>query len=272
MTIITKISAGKKNKNRYNIFIDKGSGEEFGFSVSEDVLIKMDLKKGKTIDEFELAEIIYQEEIQKAFSAALHYLSHRMRSETEVVRHLRDKEYESHIIKEVIHRLYHLSFLDDEAFASAFVRTKMNAGDKGPIVIAQDLRLKGVADTTIDAALHIYSREMQVEHAQKQIGKLLKSSSGKSTIQLKRKVEQTLQRKGFPSYIIEEASNKVDLNQDEKAEWESLVKNAEKAGRRLQKYSGYEFEQRLKSALYRKGFPLELIDRYLEENPQGMGE
>ncbi|MFS0784678.1 recombination regulator RecX [Bacillus sp. 1P06AnD] len=272
MTVISRISVGKKNKNRYNIFIDKGSGEEFGFSVSEDVLIKMDLKKGKTIDELDLEEISYQEDIQKGFSLALHYLSHRMRSETEVYRYLREKEYEEHILKEVIHKLYSLKFLNDEEFAAAYVRTKMNAGDKGPIVIAQELKQKGISEENKEKALSEYSKEMQVDHAYKQILKVVKKPSSKSSIEIKRKVEQTLQRKGFSSYIIEEALSMVDLTQDEDQEWESLVKNAEKASRRLGKYSGYEYEQRLKSALYRKGFPLELIDRYIEENQHGMGE
>ena len=121
MTVITKISVGKKNKSRYNIFIDKGNGEEFGFSVGEDVLIKMNLKKGKELDELDMIEIAFQDDIQKAYSLSLLYLSHRMRSEYEVSKYLKEKEYGDHVIKEVIHKLYGHGYLNDLEFAEALV-------------------------------------------------------------------------------------------------------------------------------------------------------
>lgn len=272
MITITKIAVGVKNKNRYNIYIDRGNGEEYGFSVSEDVLIKMDLKKGMAIDDLDFMEIAYQEDIQKGFSDALHYLSHRMRSEAEVVRKLKEKEYEEHIIKEVIHKLYALKFLNDEEFAVALVNTRMNAADKGPVIIAQELKQKGIRDSYAEAALRLYSKEKQIQHAEKQIQKLVKTKKNASTIELKRKVEQTLIRKGYSSYIIEEALNNIQISQDGEQEWNSIKIHGDKALRRYSKYTGYEFEQKMKSALYRKGFTIELIERYLEEIQQEIGE
>ena len=55
------------------------------------------------------------------------------------------------------------------------------------------------------------------------------------------------------------------IEQDEDEEWTNVKAHGDKASRRFSKYSGYEFKQKVKSALYRKGFPMELIDRYLEE-------
>ncbi|WP_042351754.1 recombination regulator RecX [Bacillus massiliigorillae] len=272
MITITKIAVGVKNKNRYNIYIDQGKGEEYGFSVSEDVLIKMDLKKGMVIDDLELMEIAYQEDIQKGFSDALHYLAHRMRSEAEVVRKLKEKEYEEHIIKEVIHKLYTLKFLNDEEFAIALVNTRMNAADKGPVIIAQELKQKGISDVHAEAALQLYTNERQIQHAEKQILKLVKNKSNASTIELKRKIEQTLIRKGYSSYIIEEALRNIQISQDDEQEWNSIQIHGDKALRRYSKYTGYEFQQKMKSALYRKGFTIELIERYLEEIQQEIGE
>ena len=271
MTVITKITVGKKNKSRYNIFIDQGKGEEFGFSVSEDVLIKMDLKKGMTIDPLDAMEIAYQEDIQRAFTSALNYLSYRMRSEAEIKTHLKEKEFEEHIIKEALHKLAQLKYINDEEFANAFVQTRINAGDKGPIVVAQELRQKGIQSNHAESALQLYTKELQLQHVEKLIGKLLKNNNKLSIVELKRKIEQTLLRKGFSSYIIEEVFQNIEFSQDDDQEWESICKHGDKAHRRLSKYSGYEYEQRMKSALYRKGFAMELIERYLEEIQQ-MGE
>ena len=272
MTVITKITVGKKNKSRYNIFIDQGNGEEYGFSVSEEVLIKLDLKKGKVIDQMDAMEIAYQEDIQKALTAALHFLSFRMRSEYEVKAYLQEKDFESHIIKEVIHKLYQLNYLNDEEFAMAFVSTKINGADKGPIVIAQELKLKGVEESLIQKALLQYTDELQLSHAIKLASKMASVGKNRSAIEVKRKAEQTLVRKGYVSFIIEEALREVDFSQEEEVEWDSLRNHGEKAVRRYSKYEGYEFKQKVKSALYRKGFPIELIERYLDEIQQEIGE
>ena len=272
MTVITKITVGKKNKNRYNIFVDQGNGEEYGFSVSEDVLIKLDLKKGKVIDQMDAMEIAYQEDIQKGFTAALNFLSFRMRSEYEVKSHLQEKDYGNDIIKEVIHKLYQLKYLNDEEFAMAFVSTKINGADKGPIVIAQELKLKGVEESLIQKALLQYTDEKQLSHAIKLAEKMAGSSKKQSAMEMKRKAEQTLIRKGYASFIIVEALREVDFSQEEEAEWESLRSHGDKVVRKYSKYEGYEFKQKVKSALYRKGFPLELIERYLEDIQQEIGE
>lgn len=55
----------KRSKERFNIYIDKGQGEEYGFSVDQVILIKHGLQKGLEIDEIELGNILYNEEVQK---------------------------------------------------------------------------------------------------------------------------------------------------------------------------------------------------------------
>ena len=97
MPIITKITTQKKRTDRYNIFVD----EKYAFSVDEEVLLKFQLKKGKEIDSLVLSQIQFHDEIQKAFTAALDYLSYRMRSEAEVRLFLKKKEIEEPIINEV---------------------------------------------------------------------------------------------------------------------------------------------------------------------------
>ncbi len=66
MAVITKIEVQKRSKERFNIYIDKGQGEEYGFSVNEVILIKHGLQKGLEIDEIALGNILYNEEVQKS--------------------------------------------------------------------------------------------------------------------------------------------------------------------------------------------------------------
>ena len=80
MPVITKITQQKKDHERYNIFLDK----KYAFSVHETVLVKFGLTKGMSLEDWSIDEMVYEDEIRKAFNRALHYLGFRMRSEHEV--------------------------------------------------------------------------------------------------------------------------------------------------------------------------------------------
>ncbi len=140
MAVITKITTQQKNKDRYNIFLDYGKGEEYAFSVDSDVLIKFQLKKGMELDELELTEINYNDDIHKAYNLAIQSLAIRMRSEKEISDYLRLKDVEEPVIHEVIHKLVAQKYLNDHEFALAYVRTQVNTTDKGANVISKELK------------------------------------------------------------------------------------------------------------------------------------
>ena len=266
MPIITKITTQQKNKDRYNIFTDEGKGEKYAFSVDEAVLIKFQLKKGMELDELFLTEIHYEDDIRKAYNRALHYLSRRMRSEGEVRTYLLEKEIDAPIIQEVILKLYHYQFLNDEQYAIAYVRTQMNTTDKGSIVIKRELKERGVNDGLIEKALQEYSYEAQLETAQKLCVKMVNKNKKDSDLVLKQKIEQMLVRKGYSFEIISDALAKTELDRKDEV-MDALRYQAEKLERKYANYTGYEYEQKMKSALYRKGFAMEQIEKYLSQRP-----
>lgn len=94
MTVITKIEVQKRSKERFNIYIDKGQGEEYGFSVNQSILMKHGLQKGLEIDEVALGNILYNEEVQKAYLQAISYLSYQMRTKQEIEDFLRKKKWD----------------------------------------------------------------------------------------------------------------------------------------------------------------------------------
>ncbi|WP_374722575.1 recombination regulator RecX [Peribacillus tepidiphilus] len=268
MAYITRITVQKKLKDRYNIFLDKGRGEEYAFSVSEDVLIKHGLKKGMEIDELDIMEIQYQEDIQKAYTQSIQFLSIRMRSEQEVRQHLKKKEWDAPIIQEVIHKLKKFNYINDLEFAKAYVRTQINTTKKGPQLITKELNEKGVAEDSIQEAIKEYDEHLQIEHARALIEKNKKSSKRISTVEYKRKMEQMLFSKGFPSWVVQEIIVNEPFENDLDEEWESLCYQGVKAHKRYMKYEGFQYEQKMKQALYRKGFSIELIEKFLNEKEE----
>ncbi|MBS4192486.1 recombination regulator RecX [Bacillus sp. FJAT-49705] len=262
MPIITKISVQQKKSDRYNIFLD----EKYAFSVDEDVLITHQLKKGMEVDEFSLSEIAYQDDIRKAYNTAIQYLSRRMRSEKEVRQYLKDKEVDEIIIQEVVHKLYEYHFLDDKEYAIAFVRTFMNTTDKGSGLIRGELKEKGISEQLIDAALREFPYEKEFEVAKKLRDKFVQKNTNDSSRIMKQKLEQMLMRKGYSHELIQAVVAESEIDKAEDAEMDALRKHAVKMHR---KYSNlintYEYEQKMKQALYRKGFSIDLIEKIIQE-------
>jgi len=263
MPIITKITTQKKNKERYNIFLDEGKGEQYAFSVDEAVLVKFQLKKGMELDEFSITEIHYEDDIRKAYNLALHYLTRRIRSESEVRAYLGEKEIDEPIIQEAIIKLYEYQFLNDEQYAIAYVRTQMNTTDKGTVLIRSELKERGISENYIALALKEYPYDLQLEKAKILCEKAAQKNQKDSERVLKTKLEQKLIRKGFSFDIITNAIESTNLERTEDG-MEALRYQAEKLQRKYVNETGYAYEQKMKSALYRKGFSLEQIEAYLK--------
>ncbi|MCM3726389.1 recombination regulator RecX [Neobacillus cucumis] len=271
MAIITKITAQQKNPDRFNVFMDygKGKGEEFAFSVDSDVLIKFKLKKGMELDDFSFLEIQFQDDIRKAYSLAINYLARRMRAEKEIVDYLVQKEVDEPIIKEVIHKLTTQHYINDQDYAVAYVRTQANTTDKGPNVIKKDLKEKGVADGILIQALEEFTLEQQMEKAIKISEKFYQKNAKVSLKVQQQKLEQLLLRKGYSYEVINFALNEIEVpKQDEDEEMEAVRFQGEKVHRKYSHLEGFEYQQKIKQALYRKGFTMDLIERFIAEKDE----
>lgn len=260
MPTITKITVQKKNQNRYNIFLDN----VYAFAVEEDVLIKYNLMKGKDLSEQDITRIQHEDDIRKAYHSAIHFLSYRMRSAQEIRAHLLKKEWSDSIIDVVLLELKDRKYIDDLEFAKAYVWTYVNSGKKGPLVIKRELINKGIAEDKINRALAEYDKRRQISDAVRLGNKYVNQYKKHSELMLRQKLERTLSTKGFPSDVIQNAMEAIDYEKDEMHEWEALWSEAMKMKRRYKKYTGFEYRQRMQQALFRKGFTMDLINRFLD--------
>jgi regulatory protein len=85
--------------------------------------------------------------------AAARFLETRSRSITEVRRRLTRSGYQAELVEGAITRLEELGMLDDEVFAKAWVESRDRARPRGERAIREELRLKGVDRSTVDAVL-----------------------------------------------------------------------------------------------------------------------
>ena len=262
MKVISKIGRQKNNPERYNIYLD----EKYAFAVDESTLIKFALTKGKILETFEIDEITYEDEIAKAFNRGLNFLSFQMRSEYEVKRKLLEAGFGESVVLEAIRKLEKLGFLNDETYSKALLETKKKTARKGPKAIKQDLVRKGIDKETQNKVLDSFTYEEQLSIAKELAEKAVRANQNKTPIQIKQKIQELLTRKGYSFTIVTEILDRVDIEPEEN-DWQQLV---EKQGDKLwNKYSskltGRDLRMKMKQALYQKGFPIEVIDMYLDE-------
>lgn len=262
MATITKITQQKRDPERFNIFLD----EKYAFSVHESVLVKFELSKGKTLEDWAVGDMVYEDEVQKAFNRALHYLGFRMRSEQEVKDKLAEIGYGQAVILEAIVKLRRLGFVNDESFARAFVETQKKTSGQGPRAIQQKLQQKGISKPLQEQILGEYAGDEQIDIARKMAEKESRKNKIESPQQKEMRIQQSLLRKGFSYEIIKEALSSLTFEMEED-EWDDLlITVGEKAWRRYhQKFEGFELHQRVKRSMYQKGIPLDKIDQFIDQ-------
>lgn len=259
--VITKISQQKKDLERYNIFLD----EKYAYSVHESVLVKFGLTKGMTLEDWSIDEMVYEDEIRKAFNRALHYLGFRMRSEFEVKKKLLELGYGEAIVLEALVKLKNLGFLNDETFSEALLQTRINSSSKGPKAIQQEMHKKGIGKELQSKVLESYSEDEQLEIATKLAEKTANANRSAVPAQLKQKIQNALLRKGYSFDLIKQALANINFDREED-EWKAITETVgEKAWRRYSsKFSGRTLNDKVKQAMYQKGIPFEKIDQFIE--------
>lgn len=85
--------------------------------------------------------------------AAAAFVAVRARSVEEVRRRLRHLGYPHALVDEVVERFVEIGYLDDAAFARAWVESRDRARPRGKSALRRELTLKGVAREVVDEVL-----------------------------------------------------------------------------------------------------------------------
>lgn len=264
MPILKKIVSNPQKRNQYTIII-VDNGVESDFQISVDTFVRHNLYKGMEISTQDLEKIIAEDRIQEAYSAALHYLTYRKRSEKEVREYLLKKEFPSHDIDVTIQRLKNDRYVDDRDFAESYILTAMNTTDKGVEVIRRELETKGIDARIISEKLQIYTDELQIEKAILLAEKYIQRKKQSSLKQLEIQVKDMLRRKGYPFSIIAKAVEPIFREMDGDREQEAIQEQGRKAWKKYRHLPEQERELKVKRYLYRKGFSLDLINDFIHQ-------
>jgi regulatory protein len=93
------------------------------------------------------------DDLDTVLEAAARFLESRSRSVGEVRRRLITAGYRPALVEDAITRLIELGFLDDEAFASAWVESRDRAHPRGEHALRRELGQKGIERAVVDEVL-----------------------------------------------------------------------------------------------------------------------
>ncbi|WP_125707557.1 recombination regulator RecX [Lacticaseibacillus porcinae] len=260
MPTITKITP-QKHAGRFNLFLD----DRFAFGISESTLVKFHLTKGMVLDELAIQDVKAAQQQAEANSTALNYLSSQQRTRHEVAEKLRSAELPAEVIQHTLDFLVDLHYLDDDQYAQSFINDALALGDKGPGVVSQKLIQRGLSDRVIHSALDAIDADHWLPAARRAAKKSANQSSREPFFKRQQKIRLALIKKGFSGDVADTMLSELDLQPDVDGEHERLVADAEKQWRLKRKYEGYDRRNRVKMALFRKGYDLDAIDAVLAE-------
>lgn len=177
------------------------SGEAFRVR-SEDVPA-LDLQAGATVNAALLEQLRDGDAAIRAVEKAYRFLSVRMRSRRELEDRLRRYGFADSIIRGVFSRLEGSGFIDDERFASAWVRGRIALRPSGAGLLRRELFQKGIAREVIDRTL----REMLSVQDEKALARQLAQARQRIYRRLPppvafRRLAELLQRRGFSPGVI----------------------------------------------------------------------
>ncbi|QVI37511.1 recombination regulator RecX [Lacticaseibacillus casei] len=257
---ITKITA-QKRRGRYNIFLDG----EYAFPVSETTLVNYQLAKGMTLTPAEEAQIKDSEVVAMGLEIGLNYINHQSRTRHEVKERLAKEEFPEDVISQILQRLTELGFLNDAEYVQRYLEANSKMGEAGPRMVRHKLEQKGIAADLLTEQLAAIPSTTWTEAAVRAGQKNLRHHQNRAFKDQLQRLRVALIQKGFDEATIAAAIEILDPQPDAESELALLKAEAAKQWRLKQHYEARIRKQKVKSALFRKGFDLDAIDDVLAD-------
>lgn len=150
---ITALKAQKRNRSRVSVYLDG----EYAFGLAR--IVAAWLQVGQVITDEKIAELKAQDAGEVAYQQALRLLNYRDRSESEIIRSLKQRQTPEEIITEVIARLRRNGLLDDQRFAKTWVENRTEFRPRSSRALSYELQEKGVEQETIQQVLESFDED-----------------------------------------------------------------------------------------------------------------
>lgn len=196
--VISKIERQPNHKSRYNIYVDG----VFILSVHADVLVKYQLSKGQMLPSGDWHTLLLAEEENKARQTAVKLIHTKPRTTAEMKRRLTEKGFANNHISTVLSWLTQYGYLNDQAYAEAWVEERRRVKGYGIHMLRHELEQKGVESHWIEAALSSLEDRDDFDLALEWACKRYERLHHLDWPVIKRRIGTFLQRKGYSFEVV----------------------------------------------------------------------
>jgi len=196
---VTAIERQKRNPDRVSVFLDG----VFAFGLDEEVLFRNPIHEGDGLSESFIDDVLLHDERVRAKAKALRLLSHRALTTDELRQKLLDREFSERTVERVIEDLRRVGLLDDEAFAVAYVRSRMIQRPCSKKLLTLELKHKGIGEEAATEAVEAaYGPESEEAVAGGLFRAKMASLKGEDPRKARKKAVEFLFRRGFDWELI----------------------------------------------------------------------
>lgn len=135
-----------KTKKRVNVLLD----DSYSFTIDKELIAEAGLYCGKDLSKAQIKELRDIDISRRCFDVALHYLTYRPRSETEVRQQLRRRGFRHNVVNKVIVRLKKLDLVNDVSFARYWTDNRILLNPRSKRLIKNELVQKGISTEIAD--------------------------------------------------------------------------------------------------------------------------
>jgi regulatory protein len=210
MSKITKIEVQKRNKQRFNVYID----EVYAFAVDGELVYKEKLSVNEEVDEERLQNIAKKENLSKCKNTALRILERSYKTEKEIKERLIDKGYDLDAILPIVDFLKEYAFINDSEYIKMYIKDRIKR--QGAQKIKYALIKKGIDPDEIEANLTMLNKDEEInvalELAKKKYSQIVLRESDK--YKLSDKLCRFLVGKGYDYALVKDVVKKVTNSED----------------------------------------------------------
>ena len=202
---ITALKSQKRNKERVNVYLDG----DYAFAVT--LVLAAGLQRGQRLTDDDIEALKARDERSRAYNRAISFLGYRPRSESEMEIYLRKKDFSPEVIEDTLERLKQQEYLDDAAFARAWIGDRGRLKPRGRRALRYELGQKGVSRDVIDTALADLDED---ELAWRAIEGKLRQWQHLTEADLRKKAMGHLSRRGFNYEVARQAVDRAVVTLD----------------------------------------------------------
>jgi len=202
MRKITALRAGRGRGKRVNVFLDA----KFAFSLEAEVAVKEGLRVGQELSTSQIETLARSDHFHRCLNAALHCLSYRPRSESEIRERLRRHGFDGDSIEAVVARLKEQGLVNDMAFAQFWKDNRESFSPRSQWLTKLELRRKGVATDIIDKVVDEVGDADNAYHVALGKARGLHMSDYQG---FRRRLGEYLKRRGFGYEVINHTVERI---------------------------------------------------------------